>query len=357
MVEATIEKLEFHRLAHNYNAGGNLHAFRSTPFDPSEPEEWLGSTTCRFGKTIDGLTTLPSGGYLRDRIERDPEQWLGKSHMKALGNNPAILVKLLDAGQRLPVHAHPGRPFSRRLLGSQYGKTEAWIILEAAPGAHLYLGFREAVDPTDLRRMVEQQDTGRMLGMLNEIPVVRGDVVVVPAGLTHAFTSGIFLAEVEEPTDFSILLEFEGFVESSGVASLNLGWDQVLEAVDHRRSSAIQLSALLTHIDLDSTDSTRTPLFGRDISSRFFRGQHVVAADTAELERGYAIAIVLRGKGELVPELGLPVPALKGDAFVVPYSAGMVRISGAMSALWFQPALERPPDEYAMASVLPQFQS
>src|SRR5438552_9831382 len=99
-----------------YRGAGRIHRFRGIPVpeDPFYPEDWIGSTTTRFGdRAARGLTTLPDGRTLADAIAADPEPWLGPEHVRRFGANPAVLVKLLDAGQRLPLHVHPDRSFAR----------------------------------------------------------------------------------------------------------------------------------------------------------------------------------------------------------------------------------------------------
>ena len=54
---------------------------------------------------------------LKDVIAADPEAFLGPEHVASYGADPALLVKLLDAGERLPVHYHPGRAFAKQHLG------------------------------------------------------------------------------------------------------------------------------------------------------------------------------------------------------------------------------------------------
>ena len=76
------------------------------------PEDWIASATPRFGRGDDGLTTMPDGRYLRDVIDTDAESWLGPEHVEYFESDPALSVKLLDAGQRLPVHVHPDRAFA-----------------------------------------------------------------------------------------------------------------------------------------------------------------------------------------------------------------------------------------------------
>ena len=129
-----------------YRGGPAIAALRGVP-SPGDrfPEDWVGSVTAAFGSAGDGLTTLPGGRLLCDAIAADPESFLGAAHVARFGPDPTLLVKLLDAGERLPVHLHPDGDFARRELGSPYGKTEAWIVVSAEPGALVQLGFRYGV--------------------------------------------------------------------------------------------------------------------------------------------------------------------------------------------------------------------
>ena len=88
----------------------------------------MGSVTAAFGSDAQGLSRLPNGRLLRDALAADPEVFLGRAHVERFGADPALLVKLLDAGQRLPVHSHPSREFARRHLDRPYGETEARVI-------------------------------------------------------------------------------------------------------------------------------------------------------------------------------------------------------------------------------------
>ena len=128
---------------------------------------------------------------MRDAIQADPEAYLGAEHVARFGADPALLVKLLDAGQRLPVHFHPGRAFAREALGSRYGKTEAWFIVEAERGAavHVALQARRRARPRCASGCATQ-DSGAMLDALHELVVAPGDVVFVPAGTPHAIGAG-----------------------------------------------------------------------------------------------------------------------------------------------------------------------
>ncbi len=73
---------------------------------------------------------------LAEAIDADPRWWRGPERA-----DTGVLVKLLDAGQRLPMHVHPDRRFATAHLASPYGKTEAWVIVSARPDAYVHLGF------------------------------------------------------------------------------------------------------------------------------------------------------------------------------------------------------------------------
>ena len=143
-----------------YRGGPAIAALRGTrPPGPRVPEDWVGSTTTVFGEEELGLSWLPSGELLRDAITTDPAGFLGADRTTQRGPDPALLVKLLDAGERLPVHVHPDGGFAHATLGVPYGKTEAWIVVDAtAPDTTVHVGFREDVSPETLEGWVEAQD-------------------------------------------------------------------------------------------------------------------------------------------------------------------------------------------------------
>src|SRR5688500_6067902 len=114
-----------------YRGGAKISEFRGgTPVGDRMPEDWIGSTTTLFGSPETGLTRLPDGRLLRDAVAESPQDWLGPEHTAGYGADTMLLVKLLDAGQRLPVHVHPEGAFAARELGRAHGKAEAWYILE-----------------------------------------------------------------------------------------------------------------------------------------------------------------------------------------------------------------------------------
>lgn len=116
-----------------YRGGARIAEFRQAGPAPADaPEDWVASTTTLFGEDSLGLSRLPGGELLADAIHRNPTAWLGPDHLQTFGEDTALLVKLLDAGQRLPVHAHPDVRFAKERLALGHGKTEAWVFLQPA---------------------------------------------------------------------------------------------------------------------------------------------------------------------------------------------------------------------------------
>lgn len=233
MLVAQPIKLPANQFDHFYKGGNRIGKLRNGPGGPMRPEEWLGSTTTRFGSTNQGLTLLEDGTTLKESVSTNPESWLGKAHVNRFGASIEILVKLLDPDQRLPVHYHPKRNFAKQHLGVPHGKTEAWIVLEAPKDAWVGIGFESNMTMSNVKNMVEKEDTKGLINSLNKRTVKAGEGILVPAGIPHAIAEGIFILELQEPTDFSILLEWEGFaVDGLKDGHLNLGFDLALQALN-----------------------------------------------------------------------------------------------------------------------------
>src|SRR6185312_15230298 len=232
-----------------------------------------------------GLSRLPDGRLLRDAIRDDPVAFLGPHHATRRGADPALLVKLLDAGQRLPVHVHPDDGFAQRALRTPWGKTEAWIVVATTkPDASVAAGFREDVAPDTLERWVREQDHDALLGALNPIPVAAGDAIFVPAGTAHAIGDGVLIVELQQPSDLSVLLEWEGFgIADEREASLGLGWDVALGSVD---LGPLDAGVLRGPGWSDGAPGDPVSRLLPPAADPFFRAERLAPAPIAPLEQG-----------------------------------------------------------------------
>jgi mannose-6-phosphate isomerase len=307
---------QFHRF---YRGGARIDALRGArEGEDGRPEDWVGSTATAWHEESEGLSRLADGRLLRDVLEAEPEALLGREHVARWGADPALLVKLLDAGERLPVHFHPGRAFARKYLGLRYGKTEAWIILDAEPGAAVHVGLREPLEAETVRDWVLAQDAGDMLAAMHRVPIAAGDAVLVPAGTLHAIGAGVLLLELQEPTDLSVLLEWERFGVDSGAEHLGLGWERALEALD---LSAADPGELVSQGELALPKA----------AAPYFRAERVRGGD--ELEPSFAVLLVIAGAGTLRSEDGDGLALRRGITALVPFAAGTTTLAGDVEAI------------------------
>jgi mannose-6-phosphate isomerase len=312
--------LPVNQFDHFYRGGDRIGALRHGPGGPNRPEEWLGSTTARFGQAPQGFSVLPDGRLLIEAVEADPQAWLGPDHIARYGVSTEVLIKLLDLDQRLPVHLHPNREFARAHLGLTHGKTEAWYVIDAPEGAKVGVGFAETMTLEQVSSWVAERDSEALMGALRSRVVKPGDAMLVPSGLPHTVQSGVFVLELQEPTDLSILLEWQGFaVDGMKDGHLDLGYETALQAVD--------LSAI-SESDQDRLVVTGEMIQGAGLSSvmpaaadSYFRAHRFAASDgPVSVDAGFAIVLVLGGTGILRTADG-SLEVAKGDVVLVPFAA------------------------------------
>jgi mannose-6-phosphate isomerase len=141
---------------------------------------------------------------LGDLIARDPDGLLGPTGAEiyaASGEFP-LLIKLIDAHQNLSIQVHPT---NETAPAGCVGKTEAWYILDAEPGATLYAGLKPGVTRDEVRKCLAAGES--MVSLVRTLAVQPGDVVFLPAGTIHALGAGVVLYEIQQPSTITYRLE------------------------------------------------------------------------------------------------------------------------------------------------------
>jgi mannose-6-phosphate isomerase len=318
-----------------YLGGPQIEAFRagsggSASSAARAPEDWIASTVSKHGDRDDGATRLPDGRLLREAVAADPTSFFGAAHVARFGDSPALLVKLLDAGERLPVHCHPDRAFAGAHLGSAFGKTEAWIII-GTPGAdpHVYLGFNRDVDAVELEEWFENQDSEEILAAMNRVPVATGDAIFVPAGTPHAVGGGVFIVELQEPTDFSVMLEWREFgLPDRHDGQLGMSAHLSLQCFNRRRMTDADLARCVRKAQPNTHSAAA--LFP-DEAEPFFQAEEISVTDAVELGPRYAVLIVVGGSGSLTTAES-DIDLARGSTVLIPFSAGPTTLRAAADA-------------------------
>lgn len=148
----------------------------------------------------DGATRV-ANGPLAGMLLPDLQQRYG---LDLIGTNNAwaqergkfpLLVKLLDANDKLSVQVHPDDDYAQANESNELGKTEMWVVLHAEPGAAIDLGVRAGTTPEAFAAAVED---GTVERYLHQLPIQTGDTVCVPSGSMHALLGGSIIAEIQQ---------------------------------------------------------------------------------------------------------------------------------------------------------------
>jgi len=231
------------RVWRTYPGGRTLDqlAGAASPADTHLAEDWIASTTRAVNPPqasggTNGISTVRIGKSdtpvdFAQLLATDPDYFLGEAHAKRYGPQPQLLVTFLDSGTRLHFQVHPTRDFAQRVLQAPSGKTEAYHVLSVRDSGsqlsaldsqltsreatgYIYVGFQRPPSPAQLRDYILTQNLAAIEACFDKIPVRPGDTFIIPGGTPHALGAGIFMVEIQEPSDLVIRFEFEraGFV-------------------------------------------------------------------------------------------------------------------------------------------------
>lgn len=245
-----IYKLKDNRVLRAYYGGKRLDKFLGKTIckDTRYPEEWVASVTFakNDGKTHknDGLSFCENGVSVKDLIASNPQKILGFEKNKRFNGELSVLVKILDANERLFIQCHPNVEMAKKFFNSNFGKTECWFIIEAEEDACVYLGFKEGITREKWKKLFEKQDVNGMLEALNKVPVKKGDAIFVDGGMPHAIGGGCMLIEAQEPTDLMVIPERtskSGITLSDEKMHGGLGFDKMFDCFNYEGLSENEL--------------------------------------------------------------------------------------------------------------------
>jgi mannose-6-phosphate isomerase len=178
--------------------GGTLAAWLDLP----EPRpSRLGETWEVFD--TNSVTHGPLAGQtLASLVETYSAELVGTRTVAHYGADLPLLAKFLDANDRLSIQVHPDDVYAHAVEAhtGYHGKTEAWYILAAEPGATVTYGLNR---PCSRDTFAAAVAAGTVEQLLYQLPVQAGDTVFVPAGTLHAINAGIMLFEIQQKSDLT----------------------------------------------------------------------------------------------------------------------------------------------------------
>lgn len=241
------------------------------------------------------------GQRLEDLIASHREDLLGAS-ADVNGRFP-LLVKTLDAREHLSVQVHPPAAWIHRDPTANL-KTESWVVLDATPGAGMWIGLDHDVSAEQLH---VSASTPAVTELLSWIPARPGAVHHLPAGVVHALGAGVMVAEVQTPSDTTFRLY--DWTREYGRAPRDLHVDEALAAMEMAWQDNIAPPAPRDPDD-DATTIVSTPDYRLD-RHRLSSGDVVAPAG------GHArVVMVLEGTATLTGRESLSLSA--GGVAVAP---------------------------------------
>jgi mannose-6-phosphate isomerase len=129
------------------------------------------------------------------------EALLGRRVMSQTGPRFPLLIKILDCADWLSLQVHPNDEQAAELEGPEhFGKTEAWYVLDAEPGAKLISGIEPGTSPESLAGAIRE---GRVVELAQYVDVRKGDTILMHAGTVHALGPGLLIYEVQQTSDIT----------------------------------------------------------------------------------------------------------------------------------------------------------
>ena len=226
-------------------------------FEPILKEKvWGGRTLEHFCKQLPPDVSIGESWELADLPDsiQDGKSVIANGPLagKTLDNSFPLLMKFLDAKDNLSVQVHPSKEYA---LGhpEAHLKSEAWIILDAAPGSCIYVGLREGTTQEMLRASIANDTVPELL---NAIEVKKGECYYLPSGTCHALGAGVLVAEVQTPSDTTFR------VWDWGRTGREMHIDQAMECIDFNASQTpFEQPSPLQSGDFLTTHFVDTPFF------------------------------------------------------------------------------------------------
>lgn len=310
-----------------------------------KPRAWGGSGLRAFGKHVpagvavgesweiadlappveDGVSRVQGGAFdgnfLSAMLETHGKAMLGK--MPAVGGRFPLLVKYLDAADNLSVQVHPTAAYAKAHPGAHL-KTEAWVVLHAAPGAAIYRGVRAEVTAEGFRQALAG-GAGRAAGagvlpILVREPVAAGDCVPLESGLCHALGAGVLVAEVQTPSDTTFRVWDWDRGDPARPLHVQQAMDCILfgaaQKLDEQRVTNLDRAGALWSDGLRAAVVCRTAFFEIELIEASPSGD----AGTLTFDAADGPEVLMLGRGEAVMEAhGLRAEHLSaGDTVLLP---------------------------------------
>ena len=250
------------------------------------------------------------GQTLGQVMEQFREQLMGK--LSSRFSRFPLLLKFLDAHEMLSVQVHPSDARPELVPAGDTAKTEAWVVIDAEKGSHIYAGLRSGTTSGSLRQSL---DDGTIADHLVCIAPKAGDAVFIHAGTVHSLGDDVVVFEVQQNSDVTFRLYDWGHIDAKTGQPQPLQIDQALASIDFADNNG----GLVTPIVVSTTPVERERLFDCEHFLLWrLRGESPYNVGAAEMPR---VLVCIEGSGWFEGS-GSAYGIDKGEVWLLPAVVG-----------------------------------
>lgn len=292
--------------------------FEMVSYTDRQAEAWV--LSCHSdGESIIENTEF-KGRTLSDVLANEGKDYLG-TNCKKYEFFP-LLIKLIDANDDLSIQVHPDDEYALRVEG-EYGKTEAWYIMDCDESSELIYGFKKDITKDEFKRAIEENTLSEYV---NRVKVKKGDVFFIQAGTLHAICKGILLAEVQQNSNTTYRVYDYGRLQNGKPRELHV--EKALDVTLLKKSQADGKPMGETEV---FEGYCQTLLVDCDL----FTMKRLDVSESAKViadETSFVSLVALDGNGVVMHE-DTCITLYKGESLFVPAGYGEIEILGSVTVL------------------------
>ena len=277
----------------------------------------------------DGVSRISNGEFkeilLPDIIKKFGIEILGRNIYNEKYDRFPLLIKFIDANNKLSVQVHPDDEYAKLHENGELGKNEMWYIIASKPGAKLIYGVPKGVAKDEFAEALKNE---KLEECMNEVEVFPGDVLNIPSGMLHAIGSGILLAEIQQNSNTTYRVYDYNRVDKNG-NKRPLHVDKALDVIDFSLPKGRPKAEGL-EIKLNSSSKKTYKIANKYFSVEVYDIEGTVE-ENADGTKFY-IYVFVDGEGEIKYKGG-SVRVQKGESVLIPASLGAYSLTGKLKAL------------------------
>lgn len=316
--------LKFKPIYKDYIWGGrNLSRYRNNLPDGKIAESW--DLSCH----PDGISIVSEGELegisLAELLKIFKNKLIGTSFPESCITNFPLLVKMIDANDKLSVQVHPHDEYAIVFEDMAQGKNEMWYVIDAKPGSKLVCGLKPGTTRQTFLNAINMNDLESCLRYLEVEP---GDIINIPAGVIHAIGEGILIAEIQQNSNSTYRLYDYDRIDKTG-KKRPLQIEQALNVINFCESGRKDKTAGLKikqGNDLEVTYAVANRFFAAEIYD--LNGKFIEETDGTK----FFIYVFLAGKGEIKYQDGV-IGINAGDTILIPACLSSYMLHGKFKAI------------------------